>query len=148
MPGDAAVRVIRIAVVYPTVEDVLPPAVPRGRISEVPIAKGRIVDHVLLVDVPLFRGRELREAICFGIERRRPQPEWPIEILLQERVETLAAHALDDFAEQHETEVAVVPRVADAPLERHVANDAVGLSGVGCVIVQRLPLHESGRMRE
>src|SRR6266446_653979 len=146
MPGDAAVRVIRIAVVYLTVEDVLPPAVPRRRISEVPIAKGRIIDHVLLVDIPLFGGGELREAMCFRIECRRPQPEWAIEILLQKRIETLATHALDDITEQHETEVAVVPRVADAPLERHVANDAVGLSGVGCVIVQRLPLHESGRM--
>src|SRR5882762_4553354 len=129
MTGDAAVRVIRIAVVHLAVEHVLPPAVPGSRISEIAIAERRIVDHVLLVDVPLFGDRELPEAVGFGIERRL-QPEWSIEILLQERIEALPAHALDDVAEQHETKVTVMARLTNAPLERHVANHAVGLSGV------------------
>src|SRR6478752_5642284 len=53
---------------------------------------------------------------------------------------------LDDVAEEHETEVTVVTSLADAPLERHLANDIVGLAWARSVIVERLPLNEPRSM--
>src|SRR6202049_3754160 len=87
MTSDAAVRVIRIAVVYFAVEDVMPPAGPGGRISAVAIAEGRIVHHVELIDVALLRCGKFREATRLRIERRRSESKRPIQTVPEKSVE-------------------------------------------------------------
>ena len=103
---------------------------------------------MLLVDVSRFGGGEIRKAVGFRVECRRQQPQRLIKILHDKSIEPLPGHALDDVAQQHEAEVAVMSRFADSPFQRHVANHGVGLCGVRRVVVERLPLHESRRVRE
>jgi len=70
--GDTGIRVERIPVVDVAIQHVLPPPVPRRRITSVAITECRIVHHVSLVEVALFRRGEFGEAVRFGIEGRRP----------------------------------------------------------------------------
>src|SRR5205814_809998 len=84
VPRNAAVGVERITVVDLAVEDVLSPPIPCGRVAAIAVAKSRIVHHVLLVYVALFRCRELGEAVGPGIECSRAKPEWSIKILVDE----------------------------------------------------------------
>ena len=58
MSGDAAVRVERVTVVRFTDQYVVAPLVPRFGIAPVLVGERCIVDHVMLVHVPLFRRRE------------------------------------------------------------------------------------------
>src|SRR6267378_8035526 len=128
MSSYAAVGIERIPVVDFAIEHVLSPPVPGRWVTSIAITECRIVHHVALVYVPLFRRGEFREPVRLRIERRRPESERAIEILLEERIQRHSTHALNYITKQHETEIAVVPRVADAPLERHVAYDRVGLA--------------------
>src|SRR6185312_14857740 len=123
-------------------------AVPRGRIAAIPVSERRVVHHVLLVAISLFSRGEIGEAVLLWKKCYRLESEWLIQFLLHEYVEWLTTHMLDDVAEQHEAEIAVMATFANAPLQRHVAYDLVRLVLVGCVVVQRLPLYETGGVRE
>src|SRR5665647_3182974 len=124
--SNATVGVERVAVIHFADEQVAAPSIPQRRIAAVSVAKGRVIDNVLFVDVAHLRRREFSEALLFRIEGRVAKPEWLVERAVDKHIEPLSADMLDDDAKQHEAEVAVVTAFADAPLESHVANRGVG----------------------
>ena len=148
MTGNAAIRVPGVAVVGLAIEHVLSPAIPGRRVSPIPIAERGIVHHVPLVAVALLRRREIDESMLLRQERRCAQTKWHVKRLGEIAVERTARDVLDDVTEQHESEIAVVSRLADAPLQWHVPYDVVRLPRRRRMVVEWLPLHQSRRMLE
>src|SRR5688572_20065333 len=128
--GNAAVRVPCVEVVDFASEHVPAPPIPCTWIAGVVISEVRVVHHMPLVAVARLRRGELGESARPRSEGCRTETEWPVQLSLDESVERIATDTLDDVAEQHESKVAVVATVADAPAEGHVADDVVRLRGV------------------
>src|SRR6185437_14354324 len=144
----SAVRVPGIAVVRFAVQHILPPTVPCSRVTAISISERRVVHHVLLITIPLFRCSEIGKTVLLREKRYRFESEWSIQFLLDEYIQWLSTHVLDDVAEQHEAEIAVVPAFANAPLQRHLPDHVVRLALVERVVVQRLPLDQPRRVCE
>src|SRR5690606_2156914 len=98
--------------------------------------------------IAVRRRREIREAVLPRVEPRAGEPQWFVQLLTDEHVQWAAAHALDDVAQQHEPEVAVLPARADLELQRQPVDVRQRLRRVTRVIVDRLPAVEPGGMRE